>query len=63
MSPDHEPDITGGTAHDCDTSAAMCDRRSQTAEAIRPADDASYQTGWSALVVRLMKDVARGRGD
>ena len=41
----------------------MCDRRSQTAEAIRLADDASYQTGWSALVVRLMNDVARGRGD
>ena len=63
MSPDHEPDITGGTAHDCDTSTAMFDRRSQTAEAIRLADDASYQTGWSALVVRLMNDVARGWGD
>jgi len=46
MSPDHEPDITGGTAHDCDTSTAAFDRRSQTAEAIRLAEDASRARNW-----------------
>ncbi len=63
MNPVPDRGVASGTAHGCDTSTAMYDRRSQTAEAIRPADDASYQTGWSALVVRLMNDVARGRGD
>ena len=46
MNPVPDRGVGGGVAQDCDTSAAVFDRRLQTAEAIRLAEDSSRARNW-----------------